>query len=280
MSYRFKSAVPIGAELVRVVEEQVNAAVSVLRDRSGDPRSIHQARKSCKKARAALRLGRTVLGDQGRRLNERIRDAARHLSASRDEFVAAQTLRTYFAEVEGADEVIAALEARSANSPQANAAGQSDVDEAVSLLADVQRSLADLEPNEPIDQHGSSQAWRRSVKRARQARRQAARSDAHPERFHDLRKRMKDLWYHARLLRKRGPKAVGRLVGKLGPATEQLGLLQDLAVVDSAVRSVPGVETHALLDAIDRRRRKLQRQCLKQCKSVLASARRVKRWTD
>ena len=70
----------------------LNRAIESLR-RDTDEESVHAARKSCKRARAALRLLRAGLGQREyRRDNLRIRNSARPLTAVRDAVVLRRTL--------------------------------------------------------------------------------------------------------------------------------------------------------------------------------------------
>lgn len=70
----------------------LNRAIESLK-RDTDEESVHTARKSCKRARAALRLLRAGLGQREyRRDNQRIRNSARPLTAVRDALVLRRTL--------------------------------------------------------------------------------------------------------------------------------------------------------------------------------------------
>jgi len=72
--------------LLDVARSQVKRGAKTL-DPSWPPRdaAVHDARKRLKKARAALRLARPVLGERRfARDNERLRDAGRPLGAVRD----------------------------------------------------------------------------------------------------------------------------------------------------------------------------------------------------
>lgn len=82
----------IGDGFVRIAREQIGKAIAIAGDANDPPaRRVHEARRRAKRLRALLRLVRPGFRDYARE-NARVRDAARALSAARDEKVAADTL--------------------------------------------------------------------------------------------------------------------------------------------------------------------------------------------
>jgi CHAD domain-containing protein len=72
----------------------LGGAIATLRSRQDDE-AVHEARKACKRIRAVLRLLRECLRPGiYRRENERVRDAAKPLTAVRDAFMLRRTFRT------------------------------------------------------------------------------------------------------------------------------------------------------------------------------------------
>jgi hypothetical protein len=95
VSYRLEDREGVADGIRRIVAEELDDAVAGLR--TGDDRdtAIHEARKSLKKARSALRLARTDLPTSTRRTeNEAMRDASRRLSGARDAQVMLDTLES------------------------------------------------------------------------------------------------------------------------------------------------------------------------------------------
>jgi len=87
MPYRLEDGEAIDAALRRCAREQLDSALDQLTTgvRADRERAVHEARKSLKKERSLLRLGRTALPrDLRRHENAVFRQAARTLSARRD----------------------------------------------------------------------------------------------------------------------------------------------------------------------------------------------------
>ena len=71
----------------------IGEAIAILESRHGDD-AVHEARKVCKRIRAALRLLRESVGSGVyRRENSMVRGAAKPLTAVRDAFILRKTLR-------------------------------------------------------------------------------------------------------------------------------------------------------------------------------------------
>lgn len=85
MAYRLKLREPLVKGVRRIAAEQLANAAARLQGDSDPESGVHEARKSLKRTRALLRLVRPGLGEtQYRKLNDRLRDIARMLSAARD----------------------------------------------------------------------------------------------------------------------------------------------------------------------------------------------------
>jgi CYTH domain-containing protein/CHAD domain-containing protein len=193
----------------------------------GDPaEAIHGARKDLKKVRAVLRLLRGELGGKRfRRENKRYRDAGRLLAASRDAEVKVQTLREL--ERRGGGEFpvgpslawYEALEADRDRVAAGQQAGGEEIEQALAAIEDGAREISRWRIGED--------SWRllepgigRSYRDGRKALKRT-RSDGNAESVHELRKRVKDLWYELRLLHDAWP-------GMLEPAAEEAHVLADL----------------------------------------------------
>src|SRR5581483_7378047 len=87
MTYRLQPDESVPDGLRRCAREQLDRAIDELSIRVADDpvEAVHEARKSLKKARSLLRLGRGALeADERRRENDALRSAGRRLSAARD----------------------------------------------------------------------------------------------------------------------------------------------------------------------------------------------------
>ena len=104
---------------------------------------------------------------------------------------------------------------------------------------------------------------RRSYRRGGATMRDAV-ADPTVERLHEWRKRVKDLWYHLRILTPAWPAVVEALAEEAHVLSEQLGDDHDLAMLATAARDhadafAEPLDLDALVDAIDDRRSELQR---------------------
>jgi CHAD domain-containing protein len=262
MSYRLDLTAPAPDTLRATAVERLERAAERLREDHGDDPvgAVHGARKDLKKARALLRLARPGMPAKAyRKENRRLRDLGRELSGGRDADVMVET----------ADSVAGALPGRQASALHrrlATRAKEARADGVPDGLADTLAEAASRATGWPLDdadvatlRRGTEHAYRRGRKALA-----AAVRDPSPERLHEWRKRVKDLWYQHRLLRDvwKGPmKAYTDEYDELGGL---LGDDHDLAVLAAAlsgeVPPPPSVDLPALLEAIAARRGELQRQ--------------------
>ena len=271
MPYRLDLAADPADALRAAVREQLDDAVRRLRDDRGDDpaAAVHEARKDLKKARSLLRLARPGLpGDVYRRENGALRATGRSLSGARDADVLVKTVadlgeryagqlpEAQFAAL-GAGLAAAAAEAR------ANAGDDAAAD-AVATLDAVAARVGDW-PLERCDHdtlvHGATRAYKRG--RAALA---AVEKSPSVERLHDLRKRVKDLWYHGRLLEEAWPRVVKAQSKAAHDLADLLGDDHDLAVlaerVERGVATDAPIDDEAVLGLIARRRAELQAEAM------------------
>jgi CHAD domain len=116
MTSRFAVSHSWGAHGMReILHRQLETAVAELPRRRATDEQIHRARKHMKAARATLRLLRPLLSEaRYRRENRALRDAARTLSAARDDTVLVKTLGELAQHMQGTRKRrgLAAFEAR------------------------------------------------------------------------------------------------------------------------------------------------------------------------
>jgi CHAD domain-containing protein len=262
MSYRLDLTAPVPDALRATALERLERAAERLREDHGDDpvKAVHGARKDLKMARALLRLARPGMPAKAYRAeNRRLRDLGLELSGSRDADVMVETADAVAGALPGRH--AAALHRRLAAHPEKTRAGGVPDGLAEALSEAVNRAAA-----WPVDdadaatlRQGAERAYRRGRKQLA-----AAVRDPFPERLHEWRKRVKDLWYHHPLLRDawKGPmKAYTDEYDELGGT---LGDDHDLAVLAAALKqdapSPSSVDLSALLEAIAARRGELRRQ--------------------
>ncbi|MDO8188674.1 CHAD domain-containing protein [Conexibacter sp. JD483] len=271
MSYRLSVRDPLPDSVRACAREQLWGAVRQLEGEGDAPATaIHEARKSLKKTRALLRLVRPALGKRTYRAeNGALRDAAAQLSATRDADVLVATVDALAQHAAGRlpasdfAAVRAALVAEAA-AHHAPSEGESSLAAvAASVALELRAAHARVE-QWPLDGAG----WETvvagiSVAYAR-GRAERELAEAHPSvvHLHDWRKRVKDLWYHHRLLKPVWPDVVKAWGEEAHILSEQLGDDHDLAVLRERLEQgldAP-LELAPLLALVEQRRGELQAQ--------------------
>jgi len=235
-----------------------------------DEQAVHDARKSFKRLRAVVRLTRDQLGDEIRqRENATFRDAGRELSGARDARVLVETLDKLDAGPFGG--LRAALVA---DYEQATKAGDRPDEEAVRSAVDEARVRVQTWPLNGEGPAALASGLERIQKRGRRAYKTAAK-DPSTEHMHDLRKRTKDLWHAAQILRPAAPKRLKRLAKDAHELSDLLGDDHDLATLSEAAdrhATTLTPEQREQLDAlIAARRKKLQKKALRCARKVFAT---------
>jgi CHAD domain-containing protein len=262
--YRLGRDEAAGPGLARVVAGQLANAIEWLTaDDGAGGDAVHDARKALKRSRAALRLGRDLVGgERYRQENAALRDAGRDLSELRDAQVLLETLdelapRASFPRLR---EALAAQ----AGSGQDNGQARPEIKAVVPQL---ERARDRVEGWALPEEGGPGQlapGVERIYRRGRRALR-AARRDPSVENLHELRKRSKDLWYSAQLLRDANPKRTKTLARRAHELADLLGSDHDLAILgqragDSAYLTAS--ERKYLEELIASRRKRLRGQAM------------------
>lgn len=255
----------------RVARGQLDLASTLLEDGDPDGRdeAVHEARKALKRLRAVVRLSRDLLGDDRyRHENEVLRDAGRALSDARDARVLLETLdqvaEDHREELSGPGwprlrEALAAS-AEAAGAEQGHAG------------AEVQATLSDARARVvswPLPQESGTEAlapgFERIYRRGRRALRAAAEEPS-TENLHELRKRVKDLWHAAQLLRPSDPQRMKKLARRAHHISDLLGEDHDMAVLLERAEAQPELlapsELEVLTALVARRREALQHEAL------------------
>jgi CHAD domain-containing protein len=268
--YRLEPGEPPSQGLVRIAHGQLDLTIGLLQgeDRDGDGEPIHEARKALKRLRALLRVSRGLLGkERYRRENAILRDAGRALSDARDAQVLLATLDNLGERF--ADEAArgAGSRFREALAAELRAASETGRDPAgvLEMLSAARERVTTWPPPHERDPESLADGLQRIYARGRRAVR-VAKDQPSTENLHELRKRAKDLWYAAQLLRGSSPQRMKKLGHRAHRLSDLLGDDHDLSVLRQRADADPGLfgpgELALLEGLIERRRKVLQRAAL------------------
>ena len=205
MAYRLKLGEPVPAGIRRIVREEIESAVRQLSG-GGEAdldEAIHEARKSMKKIRGVLRLMRPELGEIYRRENAFFRGVGRTLAQFRDAGAMIETfdaLREKYRGELGRGRLASIRRGLIARKQQAEKQG--DVEKVLKRMAAALRRRASGVEKWPLaaDGFGAIAPGLQATFRRGQKALARARKHPLPENYHEWRKRVKDHWYHVRLL--------------------------------------------------------------------------------
>lgn len=243
-STRIRAGEPWGESIRRAACEQIDAAITAsCSERNGNESPVHQTRKHLKEARAAIRLlAVDVPRAAFRRENRRLRDVGRLVSGIRDAEVRLETvkeLRGFGARGNGSFEQAEVLLAFELNSFLEAFAGWQG--EALGKLKRARRAIV-LWHLDAVTPRSLCRGVRRSYRAGRDALK-AAKKKGSARRFHELRKRSKQLWYQLRLLQALNPPVFRKRCKKLKKVGEFLGRAHDLCFVAERLQGMPGAPT-------------------------------------
>jgi CHAD domain-containing protein len=267
-AYRLLPGERVDRGMKRILTAQVDEAIEHLRGDAGtEPaEAVHEARKDMKKIRSALRLVRHEIGDDvWRRENDHYREIARTLSGFRDAEILVEALdglaERFGPQAEGRfDALREQLEQENRAAYEDGSVERAMVEAAAGLVAGRGR-IADLPlkgDGWELIGPGLHRSYRRGRKRLRTVEEEASVTN-----LHELRKRVKDLWYQVRLIRDADKQMLGSLADHAHDLSDHLGDDHDLALLRETVQrrraafSDPGDKRH-LLEEIDARRGELQ----------------------
>jgi CHAD domain-containing protein len=274
-AYRLEDGEFVPDGMRRIAHGQLDAGIEEL---EGQPNrkldeGVHETRKRLKRLRAALRLERFATGDETYlRENAAFRDLGKRLSGPRDAKVLIETLDALserFGDELPADKLSLLRDQLAESHKRAVAklrrnratldAARAELEEARLRSASWKYDSEGFEALRP--------GLQRLYRRGRRAMRAAA-DEPSDEHMHEWRKRAKDLWHALQILRPADPKRMKARAKRAHQLSDLLGDDHDLAVLRAQVAQ-PGPALGqepiraALLSAIDRRRRSLQRQAFK-----------------
>jgi CHAD domain-containing protein len=267
-AYRLLKGEPIGPGVRRAILGQVDDAISHLRGDAGvEPaEAVHEARKDMKKVRSALRLVRGEIGDDTwRRENDHYRDIARTLSDFRDAEILVEALDSLTERFGAPTEERCAGLREQLGTEAREAHNDGSIERAMASAAAKLSAGRSRVEGLRLDGDGwglIAPGIHRSYRRGRR-RLRAVEEDPSVTNLHELRKRVKDLWYQLRLIRDADAQVVGSLADHAHDLSDHLGDDHDLALLREEVgrrRDAFTVAGHQrnLRELIDRRRGELQ----------------------
>jgi CHAD domain-containing protein len=252
MAYRLDPGLSTAAEVRRALGEQIGRAAHELRVPGGpSAEGVHDVRKHVKKARSLLRLARADVGaGVARHANAELRRVNADLARQRDADALVEALdllaaaepppdpATADALARVRDQLVGRAEAVRAG----DAVDQATVRGAARTLEQVAAWLERVPAQaEGWDALGPGLA--RSHRRGRAAL-AALPDEPSAEELHEWRKRVKDLWYHQRLLRRLWPEVQRPIIEAADQLADVLGQEHDLALLVEVVSAVDtGLDT-------------------------------------
>lgn len=261
MAYRFQSQETIPSAVRRIAAEEIDAARA---DLSGVTQNhtegIHEARKRLKKLRGLLRLVRSNLGSTFAAENQAFRDAARALSDLRESDALLEALDKLESPVPA--EILERVEDQLARQRARVVGSASQLSSAVDgVLPVLDRARVASWPLERED-FGALEPGLRGAYRAARRQLEVALEDPSPGRLHEWRKRVKDHWYHVRLLAGCGPEALEERQVALHRLSELLGDHHDFSMLRATLEAAPSAyggarDVTILVDAIETHRQGL-----------------------
>jgi CYTH domain-containing protein/CHAD domain-containing protein len=265
--FQLKRTESVADGLLRAFREQLDASADALLHREKDLEgSVHEARKSLKKARALLRLARPVLGPDYSRANNNLRDLGRSLSELRDAHALVETAGQMEEslnnqEAHGAFEHVRRVLIRREEEIRRHFEARAEVQRIIGSLHDVTRWAG----HSSLERAGANTITRSvkiTIRRGRRAF-EAAFSSGDPDDYHEWRKRAKDMRYQLGFLKELWPdvleaysKSAEQLEQALGE-DHNLSVLRGMITRDSEYEQK---EIRLMLPIIKQEQQKLRNQ--------------------
>ena len=223
MPYALEIAEPIPLAVARIMGEQLDRIGQHLADSE-----VHETRKRLKEIRALLRLVRRPLGEAFAVENVWYRDAGREFADARDAEVVRSAAEKLMESAEGdARNELAAVTKSLGRRRIAKRALQGRIDNlAAQLPAARDRMAPEIEDRFATIGDGLERTLRAGC---------AALDDRSAEGLHELRKRVKDHWYHIQLLRRLWPEMMKGHAAAVEELSDALGDHHDLIVLEAAL---------------------------------------------
>lgn len=227
---------------------------------------VHEARRSIKRARAVLKLLRPSLAaNEVTRSKAALRDAGKVLAAARDARVIADRLDEMLRRAGMTTSAISGLADELSGVAAASSAQASDTETTLAVLVLVRKRLARV--SLPARNWAPLGAGLRSIyKDGRQL--MPGKADfVTVDGLHEWRKLVKSYWHALEAFEPMRPAQIRRTIDSARRLADTLGEDHDLALLADRLRSSAagkrGEPVLELLDAIERRQRRLRRRAIK-----------------
>ncbi len=278
MPYAIEQSERISQAIPRIVTELLDIAQAQLLDeKEPSAERIHNARKRFKESRAVVRLVRFSL-DCFETENAWFRDAGRDLAALRDADALVEAVDSLALIAEGYHErrVLRRLRRRLLNAQRRATADDlgGRIESTVQQLA-IARARVSAWPVSNDDFETIGEGLRRTYRDGRRALKTALGKPG-PEAFHDFRKRVKDHWYHAQLLRHVWPEFMKSYRDQMEELSDLLGDRHDLDVLGESIvagnRFGTAFEIEVLNKVIDERVADLSTRAMEIARRIYAES--------
>ena len=248
MPYRLRARESVRRGIKRTAVEEIECAIRRLTHGKNRDEAVHDARKSVKKIRGAIRLVRFDFGDMLAAEIAFFRDIGRKLSELRDTQAMLEIfdglVEKYKAELgSGAlDSVRLDLVARKERFEQAQS-GSAVIDD---VLKDLRKARQRVD-RWPLTSNGFAAVAPGLAATFKQGRRAfaSAYENPLPENFHEFRKRAKDHWYHIRLFQNLWTPALAKYESSLKSLEQALGDDHNLVVLRETIAANPASFTNS-----------------------------------
>ncbi len=244
MAYRLKADEAVPEGIRRIVAEEIESATQLLGGASGGQRdeAIHEARKSVKKIRGVLRLMRPELGKTYKKENASFRGIGQQLSELRDAAALLEVFDQLDKKSSGAIEKKALSGIKRGLEDQKRETEQRlQPDKVIRETIRTLTSAAQRSATWPLSKDGFDGITRGLELSYREGRRALKRAEKRedPVLYHNLRKRVKDHWYHVRLLENLWTDVMQAHESSLKDLETWLGDDHNLAVLRTKVEESP-----------------------------------------
>lgn len=283
VNYRLEPGRPLDDEVRRVALECLDDAIDRLRQTDVDhddiAEDVHEARKRAKETRGLVRLIRPALGGAYAPINAEVRNGARELSSLRDVHALLDTVEDLASSLDGSIDDLGQVAGhlRVAASAATHGVGGDDPRIAVARARmETARTMVDTLGG-TVDVEAMARGVAKTAKRGRSGWK-AVRRSATDEQAHEWRKRVKYLWYQARLLEPADPDGIGPLVEDLDNLSDLLGDEHDLTVLvehlerTAGTAAVRDVDVERLIELARGRQSRLRSAALQIGEQVYGSA--------
>lgn len=250
MAYAIERTETLHGAVQRIMDEQIVRARQTLDDpKAPAAERVHDARKRFKEIRALLRLVREPLGGQFAHENAWFRDAARDLATARDADAVIEALDKLALPRAVAKRARKVVDAQRASHPPLEPVIENVLEQLV-----IAQGRLGMWPELDDSFDTIAPGLLRTYREGRRGMRRYGDAEGDAEELHEWRKRVKEHWYHAQLLRHVWPEIMKPYADVLSTLSKALGDHHDLHVLRDLVPE--------LADPIDARQAELEQQAM------------------